>query len=166
MNNRARINHLETLLVLNQKYLGKRLVEFETFDYTSRIFSSNKLKRYQFSLVVFLIGGCSSCFEREALEWDNLISDMKNKGLFGIGVNISLDDNLVSYYLKERTINYPVLHGHDVFLSFLNDSKNFEVLAILVNSELMIEKVHASLPNHPELASTFADEVRSYLTAS
>lgn len=43
------------------------------------------------------------------------------------------------------------------------DFQHLEVLAFLVNSDRMIEKVHASLPKRPELAAAFAEEIRSYL---
>lgn len=118
--NRVKIRHLETLLALQRKYLGKKIIEFETTDSTSRIFSSDTLKKYQYSLIIFILGGCSLCFEEEAYIWDQLIYDMKRQGLFGFGVNISFDNDLILHYLKNGKINYPVLHHHEIFSTFLN----------------------------------------------
>jgi uncharacterized radical SAM superfamily protein len=118
-------------------------------------------------IIIFISGGCSSCFDSEIEIWNKLSDNLKNKlhsnGLV-VGINIGLDDDVILYYLKKNYISFPILKDNGVYKKLLGEYINkYEVIAFLIDSNFKIIRVHFSERGNQEKTMNFARLVNKFL---
>ncbi|CUS90373.1 hypothetical protein [Candidatus Kryptobacter tengchongensis] len=140
-----KLNELERYLKLDTSLIGKKLELKNNFrDYYGKIWTSAGFKDYSFICFILIVGGCRSCFEDEIDIWSKLFYDFYKLRRGVIAVNVGLRDDLMLYLLKAGQIPFPVLRDNGEFREFIKNLNGYEVIAILVDSNLRVIKVHFS----------------------
>ena len=161
---RTDVYELKTSLLLIKSYVGTKLPPFWLHGGGNQVYSSDSLKAHQMSVIILILSRCASCFENEIPLWNGLADNLRNESTLTLGINISLDTNLVWQYVKDGTVTFPMVNDNGVFSTFFQDvERTAQVLAILANSSYSILAIHSSVLGHPEFTGKFCDDIINYV---
>jgi thiol-disulfide isomerase/thioredoxin len=121
--------------------------------------SSDGFAPGRFSIVLFIIGKCPSCFEDEIPLWNRLAEDARKKGISYLAINCSLHRELILEYQRERMVEFAIIDGGEEFKDFFGGFETHQLLCFVVDSNLTILKAHSSIPKQPELTEEFCRNV-------
>jgi hypothetical protein len=162
-----RLNAFINFYNLDSTFWGRKLVLLNLNDYYGKTWKEQDFNSYSNMIIIFISGGCSSCFDSEIEIWNKLSDNLKNKlhsnGLV-VGINIGLDDDVILYYLKKNYISFPILKDNGVYKKLLGEYINkYEVIAFLIDSNFKIIRVHFSERGNQEKTMNFARLVNKFL---
>jgi len=149
-----RLNEFVNFFELDSAFWGKKLEFPNLNDYYGKIWKYQDLTAYSNICVIFISGGCSSCFESEIEIWNKLSFDFKNsahsRGLIGVNVG--------------NYIDFPVLKDNGVYKRMLGKYLDkFEVIAFFTDSNLRIIRVHFSERGKREKTVNFVKFINQFL---
>lgn len=159
-------SQLASMLDVKDVFVGRRIPKFSLKKIakisTKSIFLEGGGKR-QFSVILFLIGQCPTCFEDEMPLWNKFYEEGNKKGVSLIAVNCSLPKELILEYQRERMVQFPMIDGEDAHKDFFKGFETHQVICFVVDSNLMILKAHTSISKQPELTEDFCKRVFTFV---
>jgi hypothetical protein len=151
----AKAAFLEELTGLQQACLGIRLVKTPLGNRAI----ADSLRGHSSSLLIFIAGGCSSCFETELHIWNHFAAEAESSNVCVLGVNLSLQDAFVQQLAKSKSLTFRVITLTQSSDHELLKGTTAQVVAALVDSNMIVRRIHLSQRGNTQATESFCSNV-------
>ncbi|WP_337865778.1 hypothetical protein [Ignavibacterium sp.] len=152
-------NIINSELEIIKTFLRTKFPEFNNLkNYSNLTFSSDSIKHHKKSIILLFIGECGACFDNEIPIWNEVYQKGSSQNYFMMAINASNQIDLVKKYFYEKSTLFPIVNDNGIFSNF----KRYpfvEMITFVVQSNLMIEKVHISWSQNIEHTKKFSNEI-------